>query len=75
MSYCGHLDFGLVADRDQMPDLRKMIDWLAESLDELRPNGRGRRQDKAKDPNAVTSTDVRAATGTRSPANRSSSKR
>jgi WS/DGAT/MGAT family acyltransferase len=48
MSYCGHLDFGLVADRDQMPDLRKMIDWLAESLEELRPKKRGWRQARAK---------------------------
>ena len=37
MSYCGHLDFGLVADRDQMPDLDKLIGWLGESLDELKP--------------------------------------
>ena len=37
MSYCGHLDLGLVADRDQMPDLDKLIGWLGESLDELKP--------------------------------------
>ena len=36
MSYCGHLDFGLVADRDQMPDLWKLMDWLGEALAELR---------------------------------------
>jgi WS/DGAT/MGAT family acyltransferase len=36
MSYCGHLDFGIVADREQMPDLWKLIGWLRESLDELR---------------------------------------
>ena len=29
MSYCGSLDFGLVADRDQMPDLRSLIGWLS----------------------------------------------
>ena len=34
-SYCGHLDFGIVADREQMPDLWKLIGWLGESLDEL----------------------------------------
>ena len=28
MSYCGKLDFGIVSDRDQMPDLWSMIDWL-----------------------------------------------
>jgi diacylglycerol O-acyltransferase / wax synthase len=50
MSYCGHLDFGIVADRDQMPDLAKMIDWLGESLEELRPKPkrRPRRASKAK---------------------------
>ena len=37
MSYCGHLDFGLVADRDQMPDLWNLMDWLAEELEGLRP--------------------------------------
>ena len=26
MSYCGHLDFGLVADRDQMPDLWQLME-------------------------------------------------
>jgi hypothetical protein len=35
MSYCGSLDFGLVADRDQMPDLRLLLRWLEESLDAL----------------------------------------
>ena len=32
MSYCGHLDFGLIADRDQMPDLHLLIQWLREEL-------------------------------------------
>ncbi|HEY0343452.1 MAG TPA: wax ester/triacylglycerol synthase family O-acyltransferase [Solirubrobacteraceae bacterium] len=35
MSYCGHLDFGIVADREQMPDVALLMDWLAEALDEL----------------------------------------
>lgn len=39
MSYCGHLDFGIVADREQMPDLWNLIDWLREWLGELRPAG------------------------------------
>ena len=38
MSYRGHLDFGIVADRDQMPDVWKLIGWLREGLDELRPS-------------------------------------
>jgi diacylglycerol O-acyltransferase len=33
-SYCGSLDFGIVADREQMPDVWKLIDWLGESLEE-----------------------------------------
>jgi WS/DGAT/MGAT family acyltransferase len=32
MSYKGHLDFGLVADRDQMPDLWDVMGWLGEEL-------------------------------------------
>ena len=32
MSYCGHLDFGLVADREQMPDLPKVMGWLRAEL-------------------------------------------
>jgi hypothetical protein len=31
------MDFGLVADRDQMPDLWRVMDWLAEALAELSP--------------------------------------
>jgi diacylglycerol O-acyltransferase / wax synthase len=37
MSYCGQLDVGIVADREQIPDVWKLIGWLRESLDELRP--------------------------------------
>jgi WS/DGAT/MGAT family acyltransferase len=39
MSYCGKLDFGIVADREQMPDVWKLIDWLGESLRELQHPG------------------------------------
>ena len=28
MSYCGSLDFGIVADREQMPDVGKLMGWL-----------------------------------------------
>jgi WS/DGAT/MGAT family acyltransferase len=41
MSYRGHLDFGIVADRDQMPDVWKLIGWLRDGLDELEPGGGG----------------------------------
>ena len=37
MSYDGHLDFGIVADREQMRDVWSLIDWLGESLAELMP--------------------------------------
>jgi diacylglycerol O-acyltransferase / wax synthase len=36
MSYCGHMDFGIVADRDQMPDLWSMLDRLRAAIDELK---------------------------------------
>jgi WS/DGAT/MGAT family acyltransferase len=42
MSYDGHLDFGLVADREQMRDVWKLIEWLEESLNELKPRTRER---------------------------------
>jgi WS/DGAT C-terminal domain len=31
-----HMDFGIVADRDQMPDLWAMLDRLRDSLEELK---------------------------------------
>ena len=37
MSYRGHMDFGIVADRDQMSDVWCLIEWLDEELDALRP--------------------------------------
>jgi WS/DGAT/MGAT family acyltransferase len=39
MSYDGWLDFGIVADRDQMPDAWELMEWLGEALAELRPVG------------------------------------
>jgi diacylglycerol O-acyltransferase len=36
MSYDGHMDFGIVADRDQMPDVWCLMEWLEESLEELK---------------------------------------
>jgi hypothetical protein len=37
MSYCGHLDFGIVADREQTPDVWSLMGWLTDALEELRP--------------------------------------
>jgi WS/DGAT/MGAT family acyltransferase len=42
MSYVGNLNFGVVADRDQVPDLWSLIEWLGEALEELRPPTRTR---------------------------------
>jgi diacylglycerol O-acyltransferase len=36
MSYDGHLDFGIVADRDLIPDVQEMIGWLQQELDALK---------------------------------------
>jgi WS/DGAT/MGAT family acyltransferase len=35
MSYNGEMDFGIVADRDQMPDVGRLMDWVRADLDEL----------------------------------------
>jgi hypothetical protein len=43
MSYCGKLDFGIVADRDQMPDVKKLLGFLDESLEELKKPAKKRR--------------------------------
>jgi diacylglycerol O-acyltransferase len=37
MSYCGGMDFGIVADREQMPDVWNLIDNLQAEVDALRP--------------------------------------
>jgi WS/DGAT/MGAT family acyltransferase len=39
MSYLDNMDFGIVADRDQMRDVQCLIDWLQDSLEELEPAG------------------------------------
>jgi WS/DGAT C-terminal domain/Wax ester synthase-like Acyl-CoA acyltransferase domain len=35
MSHCGRMDFRIIADRDQMPDVNKLMGWLGEALEEL----------------------------------------
>jgi diacylglycerol O-acyltransferase / wax synthase len=37
MSYIGNLDFGIVADREQMPDVALLLGWLREELEQLMP--------------------------------------
>ncbi len=53
MSYCGSLDFGIVADREQMPDVWSLIGSLREALDELRPAGGGPDAGKANSGNGA----------------------
>ena len=36
MSYMGQLNFGIVADREQMPDVWSLTGWLSEAVEELR---------------------------------------
>jgi WS/DGAT/MGAT family acyltransferase len=36
LSYCGHLDFGLIACREMVPDLWNLVAYLGEALEELR---------------------------------------
>jgi WS/DGAT/MGAT family acyltransferase len=55
MSYCGHLDFGIVADREQMRDVWKLIDWLGDELDELMPKGARRTKTQATASEATAS--------------------
>jgi WS/DGAT/MGAT family acyltransferase len=37
MSYLDSIDVGIVADRDQMPDVQRLIDWLRDEAAELMP--------------------------------------
>jgi diacylglycerol O-acyltransferase len=37
MSYDGRMDYGIVADRDQMPDVDRLMGWLQDELDALKP--------------------------------------
>jgi WS/DGAT/MGAT family acyltransferase len=37
MSYLDNVDVGIVADRDQMPDVHLLIDWLKDGVAELLP--------------------------------------
>ena len=55
MSYRGHLDFGIVADREQMPDVARLMDWLGEELAALEPSGRAKRTSAQSAPASSTS--------------------
>jgi len=47
MSYMGHMDFGIVADRDQMPDVWNLMDWLGAELRALKPRPKRQRKKAA----------------------------
>ncbi|MEJ7784781.1 MAG: wax ester/triacylglycerol synthase family O-acyltransferase [Solirubrobacteraceae bacterium] len=49
MSYRGKLDFGIVADREQMPDVKKLIGWLEEELGLLLPRPAAPRKARARE--------------------------
>jgi WS/DGAT/MGAT family acyltransferase len=38
MSYRGSMDIGIVTDRDQMPDAWRLIEFLGDALEELKPS-------------------------------------
>jgi len=42
MSYLDHLDFGVIADREMVPDVDKVLDYLRASLEELQDLSRPR---------------------------------
>jgi hypothetical protein len=35
MSYYGHVDVGVIADRDQLPDVWCLVQWMDDALAEL----------------------------------------
>jgi WS/DGAT/MGAT family acyltransferase len=50
MSYMGSLDFGIVADRDQMPDLWNLMAWLEDELDALKPKAKKKPRARSASP-------------------------
>jgi hypothetical protein len=58
MSYLGHLDFGVVADREQMRDVGCLIEWLDDELAALMP--RPRKRSAAKQPQPATPVEAPA---------------
>jgi WS/DGAT/MGAT family acyltransferase len=63
MSYLGALDFGIVADREQMPDLWSLIGWLTDALAELKPTGRPKKQRPARASSGNGQRKAKAKTG------------
>lgn len=64
MSYCGSMDVGLVADREQMPDLADLMGWMAQELAALQPPAEPPAKPRRRAP-AKRKPAARAASGTR----------
>ena len=65
MSYCGQLHFGIVADREMMPDVWPLMDWLREELDALGPGPSPKRKAVASEKTPVRRPRRRAVATTR----------
>jgi len=61
MSYCGRMDFGLVSDRDQMPDVWSLMGWLREELDAIMPGAAAKRDGAAGPSRRRSSRTARSA--------------
>jgi WS/DGAT/MGAT family acyltransferase len=61
MSYLGHLDFGIVADREQMRDVWCLIEWLDDELAALMPQPRKRSRAKQPQPTTPVETPATSA--------------
>jgi hypothetical protein len=60
MSYLDHLDFGLVADRDQVDDLWTLLERLGGALDELTEAVLGKAAKRAAPPRAKAKAKAKA---------------
>jgi hypothetical protein len=69
MSYLGHLDFGIIADRRQMPDVADLMGWLDDELRALLPRRRVRSRPAIREARAAPNGGPPAA-GAPSRANR-----
>ena len=63
MSYLGRLDVGIVADREQMPDVWSLNDWLHNALDEL-PGSMAPRPARSGAPGQAAPVQATGAAGT-----------
>jgi diacylglycerol O-acyltransferase / wax synthase len=55
MSLDGQLDVGIVADREQMPDVARLVGWLGDELSALMPAAPKRRPRRRAQPETAPS--------------------